>query len=46
MLVTVESLLIRFLLQVIVPAIFAGVMVYLILSLCLWTRKDDDENGR
>ena len=43
---TVESLLISFLLEVIIPAIVAGVMVYVILNLCLWIRKDDDENGR
>lgn len=43
---TVECLLIRFLLEVIIPAIVAGVMVFAVLNLCLMIRKDDDENGR
>lgn len=43
---TVEYLLIRFLLEVIIPAIVAGVMVFIVLNLCLKLRKDDDENGR
>ena len=44
--VEVEWLLLKFFIEVIIPAILAGVMVYIILNLCLKLRKDDDENGR
>ena len=45
-LVEVEWLLLKFFLDVIIPAMLTGVMVYIILNLCLKLRKDDDENGR
>lgn len=45
-LVEVEWLLLKFFLDVIIPAMLTGVMVYIILNLCSMIRKDDDENGR
>lgn len=41
----VKWLLLKFFLDIIIPAMLAGVMVYIILKLCLKIRKDD-ENGR
>lgn len=41
----VEWLLLKFFIEVIIPAILAGVMVYIILNLCM-TKRKDDENGR
>ena len=41
----VEWLLLKFFIEVIIPAILAGVMVYIILNLYM-TKRKDDENGR